>query len=112
MILPSILILIGEFDEKNRSEAFFSTMSLNSGFVFRTKLRAVSPPTMPVSPSSRSCGGVVAFQVGDLGCHHSSSSTILSAPDSSRCGERSRLLSSLMRSRISFLESALRSASS
>ena len=34
-ICPSILILIGALEVKNRSEAFFSTMSLKSGLVFR-----------------------------------------------------------------------------
>ena len=33
-ILPSILIFTGALQVKNRSEAFFSTMSLNSGLVF------------------------------------------------------------------------------
>jgi hypothetical protein len=33
---PSILILIGEFDVKNRSDALRSTMSLNNGFVLST----------------------------------------------------------------------------
>src|SRR3982750_3239223 len=35
-IEPSILILIGEFEVKNRSDALRSTMSLNSGLVLRT----------------------------------------------------------------------------
>jgi hypothetical protein len=33
---PSILILMGEFDVKNRSDALRSTMSLNSGRVLST----------------------------------------------------------------------------
>jgi len=35
MIWPSILILMGALEVKNRSEAFFSTISLNSGLVLR-----------------------------------------------------------------------------
>ncbi len=35
-ILPSILILTGALQVKKRSDAFFSTMSLNSGLVFIT----------------------------------------------------------------------------
>src|SRR5258708_22593873 len=35
-ILPSILILTGALQVKNRSDAFRSTMSLNSGLVFIT----------------------------------------------------------------------------
>ena len=35
-ILPSILILTGALQVKNRSDAFFSTISLNSGLVFIT----------------------------------------------------------------------------
>src|SRR5512138_2016929 len=60
MILPSILILIGELDVKKRSEAFFSTISRNSGFVLSTKLRVVSVPTpSDESPTTRSWGGAV-----------------------------------------------------
>ena len=35
-IWPSILILTGALEVKNRSDAFFSTISLNSGLVFIT----------------------------------------------------------------------------
>jgi hypothetical protein len=34
MILPSILIFAGANGAKKRSEAFFSTINLNSGFTF------------------------------------------------------------------------------
>ena len=35
-ILPSILILTGALQLKKRSDAFFSTINLNSGLVFIT----------------------------------------------------------------------------
>jgi len=112
MMRPSILILIGELDVKKRSEAFFSTMSLNNGRVFSTKLRFAPAPDVEslsagsseVLPSSRS----VFFICGP----YSSSSSIFRAPVSSMCALSARLLSSLMRSRISFFESAFLSASS
>src|SRR5512145_388912 len=58
MIWPSILILIGACEVKNRSEAFFSTISLNSGRVLSTKLRAVPAPVVE-SLRIRSVGGLV-----------------------------------------------------
>src|SRR5512145_2304990 len=58
MIWPSILILIGACEVKNRSDAFFSTISLNSGRVFSTKLRAVPAPEVE-SLSTRSVAGLV-----------------------------------------------------
>ena len=65
------------------------------------------------SLSTRSVAGLVlSVSVAAMVPSYSSSSRIFSAPVSSRCALSARLLSSLMRRRISFFESALRSASS
>src|SRR4030088_3602311 len=55
-IWPSILILMGALEVKKRSEAFFSTISLNRGFV----LSVGWPPALKLSPGdSVACGPVV-----------------------------------------------------
>src|SRR5512139_2898752 len=66
MILPSILILIGAFDVKKRSEAFFSTMSLKSGRVFSTKLRPVAAPPVASLSTLSPPGFVVSRSVDDM----------------------------------------------
>ena len=107
-IWPSILILMGALEVKNRSDALRSTISLNNGLVLSVGWR---PPATAFTTSV-----MAGVRPGDLevlarrrrhvlGHLHRlrpcSSSTILSAPPSSTlfC---SRLLSSLMRSRSSF----------
>src|SRR5882757_8729975 len=59
-IWPSILILMGAFEVKNRSEAFFSTISLNSGLV----LSVGWPPALKASPGVIVTCGPVAAMLG------------------------------------------------
>src|SRR5258707_12080427 len=59
-IWPSILILMGALEVKNRSEAFFSTISLNRGLV----LSVGWPPALKLSPGARAACGPVAARLG------------------------------------------------
>ena len=101
-ICPSILILIGALDVKNRSDALRSTMSLKSGLVF-------SPVEGELTLKSS-----VSFIGCDIGYSAlpSSSSSMSESPPASSAGRLSRLLSSFTFRRSSFFESALRIASS
>ena len=126
-IWPSILILMGAFEVKKRSEAFFSTISLKSGLVlsdgtalpFERGIRAgrrtrpVDSRGLPARGARRIVRVVGRRRFAPLVqmTRPCSSSTMRSAPPSSMFFT-SRLLSSLMRRRSSFFESALRSASS
>src|SRR5258707_12579251 len=61
-IWPSILILMGALEVKNRSEAFFSTISLNRGLV----LSVGSPPALKLSAGVMAAWGPVAARVGSI----------------------------------------------
>src|SRR6185436_6094867 len=55
-IWPSILILIGAYDVKNRSDARLSTISLNSGLVLRTTCRSSPPSSLSTTSPSAAIG--------------------------------------------------------